>query len=39
MSTYNKTFTERCGILYQLFIQSWLREKLVQEALELLPQS
>jgi predicted DNA binding CopG/RHH family protein len=34
-----ETLAERRGVPYQLLIQRWLREKLVQEAPELLPQS
>jgi predicted DNA binding CopG/RHH family protein len=34
-----ETLVERRGVPYQLLIQRWLREKLVQEAPELLPQS
>lgn len=33
-----ETLAERRGVPYQLLIQRWLREKLVQEAPELLPQ-
>ena len=34
-----ETLAERRGVPYQLLIQRWLREKLVQEAPELLPHS
>lgn len=34
-----ETLVERRGVPYQLLIQRWLCEKLVQEAPELLPQS